>query len=443
MISLLRRPRGGVYPDNRKARTRTLPVWNAAVPPRSVVPLLQHAGDASIPVVRVGDRVREGMLIGRAAGTMGANVHAPVPGIVTGLRTLTLADGRRCEAFVIDLEGEFDRLGKHTDPYDWDRASVRELLRRIGDCGVVGMSGSGIPVHRKYRLPRGKEVDHLIVNGIENEPYLSADYRLMVEMTDGVLEGTRIAERILKPLRVTIAVQADSTAAASGLRQRIRERGLGYAVRCLPRNYPQGDEKLLARAITGREVPTERSTVEIGVMVSSVATVHAVFEAVAYEKPSIERVLTLSGGALRTPANVKARIGTPVADLIAECGGFAAMPEKVVIGGPMMGYAIADVSTPVTKGTTAVLALTTREIHHGSETPCIRCGRCVRACPVGLEPTLLYKMLEHHEYVEARDTGLFDCIECGCCGFTCPAHIPLVEGIKNGKNAARTAKERS
>ena len=436
-MTLPRRPRGGVHPDNRKAVTRSLAIRNAAVPSRCVVPLLQHGGAAAVPVVRVGDRVREGMLIGRAADSAGANVHAPVPGVVTATATLTLADQRSCEAFVIDLEGEFDRLGKVAEPIEWQRKSVRELLRGIRDNGVVGMSGSGNAVHRKFNLPRAVEVDHLIINGIENEPYLSADNRLMIEMTDGVLEGTRIAERILKPRRVTIALQKDSTQAIRNLRRRVRERGLDYAVRALPVNYPQGDERLLARAITGREVSAERETSEIGVMVSSVATVYAVFEAIVYQKPVIERIVTLSGAALRSPANIKVRIGTPIAELIAECGGFVEAPEKIVVGGPMMGHTIIDVSTPVTKATTAVLALTSAEIYHGAETACIRCGRCVRACPVGLEPTSLYKMLEHGELEQAQAAGLFDCIECGCCGFICPAHIPLVEGLKNGKLAAR------
>ena len=435
MISLLKRTRGGLTPDDRKSFARTEPLWNAAVPSRCVVPLLQHVGNPAQPVVNVGDRVREGMLVGRASGAMSANVHAPLPGVISQQVSLTLEDGRSCAAYVIELSGEFDRLGKQLDPIDWERKSARELLKTIRECGVVGMGGYGQPVDRKYSARRGSGVDHLIINGVENEPYVCADYRLMMEMTDGLLEGARVAERILRPERVTIAVQAQRTDVRSRLQRRVRERGLGFFVHSVPAKYPQGDEKLLTQAVTGREVPGGASPSDVGVIVSNVATVYAIYEAVVYEKPVVERVITVSGGAVRQPANVKARIGTSVQELIAECGGLQSRPEKIVLGGPMMGHTISDVTLPVTKRTTAILALTAEEIYNGPRTACIRCGRCVRSCPVGLEPTTLYKMLDHGDQAAAVAAGLLDCIECGCCGFTCPAHLPLVETLKRGKQA--------
>lgn len=380
------------------------------------------------------------MLIGRAAGGLSANVHAPVPGIVTERVSLVLEDGRSCEAFVIELSGEFDRLGKQLEPIDWERTSARALLRTIRDCGVVGMGGYGQPVDRKFSLLRGAAVGHLIINGVENEPYVCGDYRLMLEMTDGLLEGVRIAERILRPERVSIAIQAHRSDVRNRLQRRVRQRGLGFSVHSVPAKYPQGDEKLLTHAVTGREVPGGATPADVGVIVSNVATMLAIFEAVVYEKPVVERVITVSGGAVQRPANVKTRIGTPVQDLIAECGGFRHTPEKIVLGGPMMGHTITDVTLPVTKRTTAILALTQEEIYHGPRTACIRCGRCVRACPVGLEPVTLYKMLSHGKGRAAVAAGLLDCIECGCCGFTCPAHLPLVDTLKSGKRSVSRRK---
>lgn len=435
MFSLLRRSRGGIHPQDQKDFARTEPLWNAPVPPRCVVPLLQHAGNPAHPAVRVGERVREGVLIGRAASGVSANVHAPVPGVVSERISMTLEDGRRCEAFVIELSGEFDRLGKRLEPNEWERKSPRALLSTIRDCGVVGMGWHGMPVDRKYSVRRGTSIDHLIINGVETEPYVCADYRLMLEMTDGLLEGARIAQRILRPERVTIAVQAHRPDVHSRLRRLVRERGLGFSVQSVPVLYPLGNETLLTHAVTGREVPGGATPADVGVIVSNVATVHAIYEAVVYDKPVVERVLTVAGGAVRRPANVKARIGTPVQDLIAECGGLIRSPEKIVLGGPMMGHAISDLTLPVTKRTTAILALTPEEIYRSPRTACIRCGRCVQACPVGLEPTTLYKMLDHGEREAAVAAGLLECIECGCCGFTCPAHLPLVETLKQGKYA--------
>ncbi len=433
MIPLPTLSRGGLLPDDRKTLTRGSAIWNAALPTQCVVPLHQHAGAAAEAVVAVGDRVREGMLIGRAVGRNSAHVHAPIPGVVTAIRSGEVYPGRPSACVVIDLEGEFDRLGKPLAPAEWQQRSARDLLRNLRECGVVGMAGGGIPADNKYTIPRGVEIEHLIVNGAESEPYLTATHRLMLEKPAEILEGARIAAHIVGARRVTIAVGRDKRDAVAAFRRLVRERGLPFSVRAVSLAYPAGDEKLLIRELVGREVPAGRLPIDLRVIVSSVATIHAVYEAIAFGKPVVERVVTVAGSMVRTPSNVKVRIGTPVGALLAECGGLIDTPARLVLGGPMMGYTVADMATPITKTTTGVLALGTDEVNDGERTPCIGCGRCIRVCPVGLEPVTLVKMLERDRPGDAAAAGLADCRECGCCSYVCPSHIPLTETLVQGR----------
>jgi len=431
-------PRGGIHPEEHKEVTRKRHIWNAAIPSHCIVPLLQHAGAPAEATVKRGDRVREGMLIGRAAGSVSAHVHSPIPGVVTELRDLFLPSGVKTTAVVIRLEGEFDRLGKAPQRHEWAKLSRRELLGLIQEHGVVGMGGSSVPTHLKYQLPKGRECTHLILNGCESEPYLSGEHRLMVEHPEEIVEGLQIAAAILRPAHVVVGIEANKPDAIAAVQRVVKEGGLDVRVYPLKVKYPQGDEKQLVRAVMGEEIPSGGSPIDVGAVVSNVSTVMALFEAVCLWKPVIERVVTVSGDAVANPSNLKVRIGTTIGELIQECGGLVKEPERIVCGGPMMGATVTDLSTPVTKDTSAVLALTAAEVHAGEETPCIQCGRCVRSCPMGLEPTLLYKLIDHREYAAAVENGLADCVECGCCSYSCPARIPLVEGMRSGKQVART-----
>ncbi|MFP4483878.1 MAG: electron transport complex subunit RsxC [Spirochaetaceae bacterium] len=432
--------RGGVHPFDRKEETRSREIWNAVIPSECIVPLRQHIGAPAECVVSKGDEVREGMLIGKANGFVSANVHAPVPGTVSDVRTIILPNGAQSEAVVIELAGEFDRLGKSSEPREWEDLSPKELIGILQEKGIVGMGGATFPTHVKYSVPKGKTAEYLIANGTECEPYLSADHRVMLEMTDGVLEGLRIGSRILGVKSVLIGIEDNKPDAIERFRSRIRARGLDFTVVPLEERYPQGGEKQLIETITGREVPSGGLPIDIGVIVSNTGTLHAMYEAVVYDKPLIDRVVTVSGGAVRRPANYKARIGTTIGELLEESGGFTEVPSKIVSGGPMTGQAVYDLDTPITKGTSGILALTAREVNEAPQTPCINCGRCVRSCPAGLIPTLLYKLIEHEDYKEAVTLGINDCIECGACGYICPAHIPLVQGIRTGKRIARKKK---
>ncbi|TFH04640.1 MAG: electron transport complex subunit RsxC [Spirochaetales bacterium] len=432
-------PLGGIHPVERKESTRRSASWNAIIPSVSVVPLQQHIGAPAEAVVGKGDTVGEGMLIGKAAGFVSANIHSPVPGVVKEIRSIHLPNGVRTDAVVIELQGEFDRLGKPQDLHDWSGATPAELLELIKDAGVVGMGGATFPTHVKFSVPKGRNCEFLIMNGTECEPYLSADHRLMVERTAEVLQGVRIAAQILDPDQVYIGIETNKPDAIVAMEREIKKTGLPYKVAPLRIKYPQGDEKQLIRAITGREVPSGGLPLDIGCVAANAGTLFAIYEAVALRKPLIERLVTVGGGAIAKPANLKVRIGTPMGELIEECGGFTQVPRKIVSGGPMMGQTVVDLDSPVTKGTSGILALTDREVNSAPRTQCIQCGRCVEACPMGLQPTMLFKLIDHFEYKRAMDEGLMDCRECGCCGYICPARIPLVQGFRVGKRMARKA----
>jgi electron transport complex protein RnfC len=426
---------GGIHPHEFKDFTNEIPIRNAPIPPEAVIPLQQHMGAPAQCLVEAGDKVREGMLIGKAPGAFSANVHASVPGRVKEIRDIYLATGMPSKAVVIEFEGEFERAGDAR--VQWQGKDSQELLDLIREQGIVGMGGATFPTPIKFTTREGSPVEFFVVNGVECEPFLTADHRLMLEKTAGILEGLEIIRRVLSPRSVLIGVEENKPDAIQALRREIAGRGAQVEVVVLKTRYPQGDEKQLLKALTGREVPSGGLPLDIGAVVSNVGTVHAIYEAVALGKPLIERIVTVTGPALSNPANFKVRIGTPIGNLLEECGGFSENPGKIVAGGPMMGFAVADPGVPVVKGTSGILALSERQAKPAPQTPCIGCGRCVAACPFGLSPTTLYKWIEHREYQEAMAAGLMDCKECGCCGYVCPARIPLVQGMKLGKIMAR------
>jgi electron transport complex protein RnfC len=386
-------------------------------------------------LVEVGDEVREGMLIGRAPGVFSANVHASIPGKVKAIRDIYMATGMPSRAVVVEFEGTFER-GRN-DPLSWQDKDPQELLDLIREQGIVGLGGATFPTPIKFTTREGSPVETFVVNGVECEPFLTADHRLMLEKTDSILEGIEIVRRILSPRSVLIGIEENKPDAIEVIREEINRRSAEIEVLPLKTRYPQGDEKQLLKALIGREVPSGGLPLDIGAVVSNVGTVYAIFEAVALGKPLIERIVTVTGSALKSPANFKVRIGTPVGNLLEECGGFSAKPGKIVAGGPMMGFALADPAVPVVKGTSGILALSEKQTRSLPQTPCIGCGRCIAACPFGLSPTSLYKWIEHREYDEAMAGGLMDCKECGCCSYVCPARIPLVQGMKLGKLMAR------
>jgi electron transport complex protein RnfC len=436
-------PKGGVHPHDFKELTRNRSIRNAPIPSVAIVPMSQHMGKPARCIVSVGDELREEMLIGEADGMFSANVHSPVPGKVSEIREVYLANGVRSQAVVIELEGEFDRSGKSEQRVDWSGLSGKELLPRIAEKGIVGLGGATFPTQIKYFIREGLSVETLVVNGVECEPYLTGDHRLMLERTGELLEGAAVVAKILEPDQVVFAVEQNKPDAIDALSAAIAERGLPFRVVPLKVKYPQGDEKQLLKALIGREVPSGGLPIDIGAVVSNVGTVNAIYDAIVWNKPLIERVVTVTGQCVANPGNFKVRIGTRFRDLIEEAGGFSEPAVKVVAGGPMMGFAVSDIDMPVTKGVSGIVAISRREAGAEEETTCIRCGQCIAHCPFGLNPTRLYKLIDHLDYQAAMDSGLMDCKECGCCSYVCPAGIHLTQGLKLGKLLARKTKRKA
>jgi Na+-translocating ferredoxin:NAD+ oxidoreductase subunit C len=432
---------GGIHPHDMKHLAKEMEITNAIIPPLSVIPMSQHIGSPAECLVQKGDEVTEEMLIGKSTGFISAHIHSPVPGSVSSVEEIILPNGVATLAVKIELKGEFNRLKNEHDKKEWSGMNKEELLQTIVDRGIVGLGGATFPTNVKYSIPRGKHADYFVVNGVECEPYLTADYRLMLEKTAEIFEGIRIVKKILEPKEIYIGVENNKPDVIDIMRKAAAELDDQIQVIPLEMKYPQGDEKQLLKAILDKEVPSGGLPIDIGAVVSNVGTIFAIYEAVAFSKPLIERIVTVSGKAIKQPGNFKVRIGTTVGNLIDECGGLVKEPQKLVMGGPMMGFAVCDLDTPVTKGTSGILALTPRECRRSARTACIQCGRCIQVCPMGLQPTKLYKNIEHMKYENALDLDLMDCKECGCCGFICPANLPLVQSMRLGKAMAKKRKK--
>ncbi|MBN2532541.1 MAG: electron transport complex subunit RsxC [Spirochaetales bacterium] len=430
-------PQGGIHPREFKVYTKDIPIRNAHIPSIALIPMHQHMGKPAECIVQKGDTLREEMLIGRATGYFSANIHSPIPGTVTDIREMYLPAGLKSTVVVAELAGEFDRAGKSSQKKDWDNLSPKELIDKIADKGIVGLGGATFPAHIKYTLKEGIRLEYFIVNGVECEPYLTADHRLMLEKTEEIIEGIRIIKKILSPENIIIGIEENKPDAISVMERTILDRKLDIEVVRLKTKYPQGDEKQLLKSITGREVPSGGLPLDIGSVVSNVGTVFAIYEAIVYEKPLIERIVTVTGSIIKNPGNFKVRIGTKIGELIEECNGLYELMVKIIAGGPMMGFAVHDLDTPVTKGMSGIIALSRKEVPSWRETACLRCGRCIRVCPLSLNPTRLFKLIEHRQFEEAEKNGLFDCKECGCCGYACPAKLPLVQGMRLGKLMAK------
>jgi len=432
-------PRGGIHPHGRKNLTNKKEIVKAEIPGTLVVPMAQHLGAPAEAVVSAGDEVTEGMQIGKPTGFISASIHSPVDGTVKEITDIFLVNGMKSKAVVIEKkEGFIPSVKEKSD--EWKSKSAAELNDMVKDLGIVGMGGATFPANVKFAVPKGAKAEYLIINAVECEPYLSADHRLMIEKTSEILDGIRIIQKIVNPEKIAIGIEINKPDAIEMMKKQAAAENLDLDVVPLKMKYPQGDEKQLIKAVTGREVPSGALPIEVGCVVSNVGTVNAVYEAVVMNKPLYERVVSVTGLGVKNPGNILARVGTPIRQLIDSCGGMIDKPAKVVAGGPMMGFTFYDLDTPVTKGTSGILVLTEKEVASGEQSACLSCGKCISVCPMGLNPTKMFKYIDHLDYSGAMDTGLMDCKECGCCAYTCPAHIPLVQGMRVGKKMARKKK---
>ncbi|NOY37694.1 MAG: electron transport complex subunit RsxC [Chlorobi bacterium] len=426
-------PRGGIHPPEWKLSAGE-PIKEISAPARVIIPLTQHLGAPAVPVVERGTAVVTGQLLAQGQGFVSANIHTPVSGKVIKIDAAIDASGYKRTAIIIDVDGdEWDSTIDRSPSLNKNiRDSREEIIRKVQDAGIVGMGGATFPTHVKLRVPKGKKADMLIINGVECEPFLTADHRLMLEKGNELMIGVRLIMKALEVKNAVIGIEENKDDAIEYL-SGLAEKQPGISVQTLKVKYPQGGEKQLIKAVTGREVPGGGLPVDVGVVVHNVGTTFAVYEAVQKNKPLIERIVTVTGRSLSTPSNFLVRIGTPVSKLIDAAGGLPEDTGKVVLGGPMMGKAINNLDIPVTKGTSGVLFLPADESHREKADPCIRCSKCISVCPMGLEPYLLMPLAEYKLWDKAEKEKVMDCIECGSCSYTCPAHRPLLDYIRLGK----------
>ena len=434
---------GGVHPQDRKELSRDKAIEILPIPTRLVVPLTQHIGAPCGSTVSPGDAIKKGDKIGEAGGFVSAPVHAPTSGRVLRIEELPHPLGRAFPAIEIESDGLDVWADGAQGREDFLSLSPDELRAIIREKGMVGMGGAAFPTHVKLSPPEGKTIDTLIINGAECEPYLTGDFRLMVEEPDKVVGGMRIMAAILSVERVFIAIEANKPEAIEALNRTLSQDPTAEVV-ALGVKYPQGAEKQLIQTLVNRKVPSSGGLpMDIGVIVQNVGTTVAVYQAVRLGIPLIERVVTVTGEGVKEPKNLRVRIGTPVSVLLEACRGYTGEPGKLVLGGPMMGINQYTTEVPVVKGTSGVLVLSASQIPAEETRPCIRCGTCVSVCPMNLLPNRLGILAMRGLFDEAERCYLLDCIECGSCAFACPSKIPLVHWIRYAKGEVLTKRSKN
>ncbi len=426
-MKLLTFPKGGIHPHENKHLSEKSPITIVDPPEILFVPLSQHIGRPAKAVVKAGDQIKKGTLIGEASAFVSANIHSPVSGKVKEVKTMEHPIVGKAEFVIIINDGqEEEEFYEKMDP---EKVSIDEIIQRVHDAGIVGMGGATFPTKIKLSPPPEKQYDTLIINGAECEPYLTADHRLMLEQAEKVVKGVKLLQKATKVKKVYIGIEENKEDAIKKIEGLIGS-DTSLEIKVLKTKYPQGAEKQLIKAITGREVPAGGLPMDVAVCVHNVGTAVAVYEAVAEGKPLIERVVTVTG-AVNSPSNFLARIGTPVSVLIEKANGYKGDPDKLIMGGPMMGIALRHDGVPVMKGTSGLIAMV--DVPIVDPDPCIRCARCVDVCPMGLVPVIMADFIENFKYEEAKNTHVMDCIECGSCSYVCPANRRLVHFFKTAK----------
>ena len=428
---------GGLHLPANKDISTSQPVRRAPLPSRLVIPLQQHIGEPAAPLVKPGDRVLKGQRIARAEGFVSVPSHASSSGTVVEIDEYPVPhpSGLGMTCIMIELDGEDKWIEPEAEIADFTSLDPSELRNRVREAGIVGLGGAGFPSYIKMNPGPGRRIDLLIVNGAECEPYISCDDMLMRERPDEILGGIAILLHALQAERCVIAVEDNKPTAIVSLQAELARRGEDRIQLIeLPTRYPTGGERQLIRLLTGREVPARGLPADIGMICHNPATVAAIYRAIYRREPLISRIVTVTGEGVAAPCNLEALIGTPVSELIEACGGYTSAVDRLIMGGPMMGFSLTTDAVPVIKTTNCLLATTPRELSHPkAPMPCIRCGECAEVCPADLLPQQLYWYAHTRDFDKTQDYNLFDCIECGCCAYVCPSHIPLVQYYRFAK----------
>lgn len=432
---------GGIHPpENKLTEDKAIEVM--PVPSELCISLNQHLGKPAKPVVKMGAEVKKGQLIGEADGFISANVHASTSGKVKAVKPAPHPGGQYAMSVFITPDGNDEWLeGCNTAPVDWKKFSKEEIIAKIKDAGIVGMGGAGFPTNVKLSPPPGKNIDHIILNGAECEPFLTADHRLMLESAEEIIKGLEIISSLFDgKAKASIGIESNKPDAINALKQLAAPKGIDVV--SLKTKYPQGAEKQLINAVTGRTIEPGELPFDKGCLVQNIGTAVAVYDAVCKNKPLIERVVTVSGMEITERKNILARVGTTFQDIVAYCGNMTAQANQVISGGPMMGKAVFSLDAPVTKTTSGLLFINNKGLEKSKERTCIRCGKCVDVCPQGLGPWLLANVAQLRDFDEIQLLGLANCTECGSCTFVCPSKRELIHWIKYAKALVNNRQKR-
>ncbi len=430
---LLKSFRGGVHPPQEKLLTKELPFEKMKFPSQVIIPLIQHLGKPAKPLVKKGSIVSEGSKLAEASGFISSPVHSSVNGMVTAVSREASPGGFPADSVIIKTDDRTDKI--ILDPLDPGKVTADEIVERVKNAGIVGMGGAAFPAYVKLKPPSGTVISAVILNGCECEPYLTRDYRFMLERTNELIAGLKLIMKALGVEQGYIGIENNKPDAVNLLQRRLENEN-SISVIILKTKYPQGAEKMLIKAVTGQEIPPGRLPPDVGVVIQNTGTAIAIYDAVVSGKAQITAAVTVTGRGVKNPKNLIIPVGTSIKDVLDYCGGLTEDAAKLIVGGPMMGTAQYDFSAPVVKATSGIVVLTKDDLDEKEETACLRCGRCITVCPLNLMPTRLARYVQLRNYERAEASGIMVCMECGSCAYSCPANIPLVQWLRLGKQKA-------